>query len=440
MYARLALRFGIGISLLLAAALVYLLLVLNADLSATQKTLSATAASLTHQEAVNVALKQSNNALVQTNDMMLAEAITIATARNDATLRGNALDADLVALGEQHAQLGMEHRALTAEHDTLQSAHGKLMTEHDDLTTQHDALTSQHRTLTEAHDDLTTTHNALDSQYKRLTVQHRSLLDRVGDVERLETQIATLEGQLQPLLLSANSRETVGFTCTGSMEPTITCLDEATWVSPDTPERIVVGTTIAFPSSNCWEDAPDDRGTAHRVIDIKVENGETFYWPKGDGNREADGCWIPYNAVIGYMVELRRNVYPENAFLRDKVNAAIAAHNEARDELEAVESAWAQVETEYDEAIERYCGVGVQPGNCYLGEPAYSIVIGVYNRLDALAAKYDRVYAAYERAYAWWECWDSVARNSPAPGVVPPNTCSSLASSVTPPPIVPPLP
>lgn len=440
MYARLALRFGIGISLLLVAALVYLLLVLNADLSATQKTLSATAASLTYQEAVNVALKQSNDALVQANDVMLAEAITIATARNDAILRGNALDAELVALGEQHAQLGMEHRALTVKHDTLQSTHGKLMAEHDDLTTQHDALTSRHRTLTEEHGDLTAAHNALDSQYKGLTVQHRSLLDRVGDVERLEAQIATLEGQLQPLLLSANSRGTAGFACTGSMEPTITCLDEATWVSPDTPERIVVGTTIAFASSSCWEDAPDGRGTAHRVIDIKVENGETFYWPKGDGNREADGCWIPYDAVIGYVVELRRNVRPENAFLRDKVNAAIAALYEAMDELEAVESAWAQVETEYDEAIEQYCGVGVQPSNCYLGEPAYSIVIDVYNRFDALGAKYDQAYAAFERTHAWWECWDSVARNSPAPGVVPPNTCSSLAPSVIPPPVAPPLP
>lgn len=392
---RIVIRLGLlVIGLILCGAIGLLLMVLDAtsgDLANTRTRLSTTAAALSHQEAVNTAL-------TQTNDVLLAETVSVATARNDAIVRGNALNVELVVLSEQYTQLGSEHNVLTAEHDKLQSAHGTLMARHENLTEEHVTL---------------------GDDYKVLDQRLQDLEWSMERVDWLENRISTLETELQPLLLSVNSRKKTGFRCTGSMEPTITCLDEATWAPPDTPERIVVGTTISFDPS-CWEDAPNGIGTAHRVIDIKIENGETFYWPKGDSNREADGCWVPFSNVDRYIVELHKDVRPENRWLRDKVNAARAARYEARDKRDAARAAWEQVKAEYHEAIERYCGAGVRPGDCRLPSPDYDIVKGIYNRLETLRIEYTLAIAAYKRAYEHWQCWNGIAKKAkPGQLIVP---------------------
>ena len=118
-------------------------------------------------------------------------------------------------------------------------------------------------------------------------------------------------------------RDTVetGLLCTGSMAPAITCLDRITWLTDFAPSEIAIGTVIAF-NPNC---EGENRLTAHRVIDIRVENGTRYFWPKGDAAAEPDGCWVPQAWVSGYVVEVKRGVVPENQHLYQSVQGALAA-------------------------------------------------------------------------------------------------------------------
>lgn len=106
------------------------------------------------------------------------------------------------------------------------------------------------------------------------------------------------------------------------MEPLITCLDEATWFKDFDPADIVVGTTIDFPANACWSD--EEGYISHMVMDIRVVDGIYEYWPQGYANENPDGCWISHTAVRSYIVELHKNVVPENARTRNRVNAARA--------------------------------------------------------------------------------------------------------------------
>ena len=138
--------------------------------------------------------------------------------------------------------------------------------------------------------------------------------------DSLMWELDELRRQRQPLIIQSETGE---WLCTGSMEPNITCLDTSTWLENYDPADIVIGATISY-SVDCSEDEPDEIWTGHRVLDIKMEDGIHCYWPKGDGNDEPDGCWIPQTAVNGYIVELHKNTRPENADLRNGVNAANA--------------------------------------------------------------------------------------------------------------------
>ena len=156
------------------------------------------------------------------------------------------------------------------------------------------------------------------------------------------------------------------------------------------PEDVVAGTTISF-NPDCWEEEPDDMWTAHRVMDIKVEDGVYYYWPKGDANDEPDGCWIPHFNVDGYIIEIQKGVVPENVDLRDRVNAASAA-------LDAAEDA-------YRDQLERHCGTHHPPTTCYISQPYYDEVIELYDR--------------YSEAYDSWDCWYKNAKDSEYPSHIP---------------------
>ena len=132
----------------------------------------------------------------------------------------------------------------------------------------------------------------------RLRTDYQALVNAGGDLEQvraeeeasqkrvdeLEIEIKELQEQRRPLILSPGAVATSGFLCTGSMYPAITCLDRGTWLEEFNPEDIVVGATISF-NPNCWEEGPDDIPTAHRVKEIKLEDGAYYFWPRGDANR-----------------------------------------------------------------------------------------------------------------------------------------------------------
>ena len=187
------------------------------------------------------------------------------------------------------------------------------------------------------------------------------------------------------------------------MEPTVTCLDEAEWLGKFEPSEVIAGMTIDF-DPDCTEGEPNGRGTTHRVVKVKVENGIYYYWPKGDGNREADGCWIPVGHVTGYMIALYQDTQPQNESLRLSVLYVRSAYYAARD-------AWERAREQYDSLLAHHCGE--QPTDaCALAEPAYSLVVTESTRVETLRQTLLRAIDAYE-------CWMDRALY-PSSSLVPP--------------------
>ncbi|MDE2803338.1 MAG: hypothetical protein OXK21_10710, partial [Chloroflexota bacterium] len=177
--------------------------------------------------------------------------------------------------------------------------------------------------------------------------------------------------------------------------PAITCLDTATWTRPLRPEEITVGTVITFANSACWGEDAGRGATAHRVDRVRVDGGIRYYWPKGDARPNADGCWVPHGAVRGYIIAVHKNTVPENALLRDSVNAAKAAFDEV----------W----KEYLDVIEANCGHR-EPHRCSV------------DTTTALGRQAQAVWARVMVASDHYSCWYANAAASQRPGDIP-NEC-----------------
>ena len=154
----------------------------------------------------------------------------------------------------------------------------------------------------------------LETELEHNATRYTQLVNESGTVDQLRAEANTLEekvaalrasiseltDQRAPLIVESSTR---GFSCTGSMEPKITCLDTATWLVNYAPEDIVVGTIISFePIEEC---ALESDSVAHRVMNIKHEDGAFYFWPQGDANDEADGCWIPEENVDSYIIDVQ---------------------------------------------------------------------------------------------------------------------------------------
>ena len=394
--------FGIvaAIMLLLVAAVVYLAVSLTgvtSDLDETTATLQKTSQGLAQQEAATTALEQTNSTL-RTDKENLEGYLDEALDRN------RQLASVSVGLQSNLTSLGDQYNRLDAARSTLATKHAELTSDHDALGTQHDNLKLDYGDLAGRHADLTR--------------QHEDLEEMVGTVAELEERIAALETELKPLILGVNSRRRNSFLCTGSMEPAITCLDGATWVTPADPADIVVGTTISF-DPDCTEGQVDWRSTAHRVTAIKVVNGVTYYWPKGDANEFADGCWVPYSDVRGYIVELQTGAHPENAYLRDQVNASRTALDAAEAMANEAEELMDTAGEDYDALLGELCGEGVRLQDCQLSTDGYDLAIAAYGRFQTAFQQYRAASDVYGAAYDRWDCWYRSAELSEGPGHIP---------------------
>ena len=275
---------------------------------------------------------------------------------------------DLQARNEEQAQ---SLQVSYEENRTLQGANDRLVTDLEDVRGENRSLIV----------DLDTVRSKLelsDHRYQELERQSGSVTQLEARMESLRSEIAKLETQRKPLLV----RSSMGhFRCTGSMEPKITCLDSATYLKNFLPEDITVGTVISFKTVvGC---SVTSGSVAHRVVKIKVENGVYYYWPKGDNNDKADGCWIPETNVAGYIIELHKNTAPQNAALRNMVNTAQSDVNKSL--------------MDYQEKRDSYCGRG-STGTCYL--PSYRIRV------------LDRLYEEYEIAWKYYSCSVDAAKEA----------------------------
>ncbi len=403
-------RIGLAAAILaLVATVAYLGVTLNtasAQLEETSAELDATATTLTQQEAANDALLEettatlrsltqqeaANAALERTNSTLRSENTNLQGSLAVANAQNAALQSGLDDLGERYNQLDADHASLTDQHDELSDTHEALNVLYVELEEDQNALAVRHSGLLGDFTTLSTDHQTLSTELDALKGQYRTLAEKAGELDQVEERISELEGEIErlvamrlPLILGDGDLERGGVACTGSMEPVLTCLDEVTWLQDFDPADIVVGSTIGFYPA-CWE---SDRGIAHRVMDIDVRDGVRYFWPKGDANPEPDGCWVPETNVRGYIVEIHKNVNPENAELREAVLSAKGTYEQALDAYYALR--------------DRYCARNAV--QCTVPRSVYGQILQLHQ--DAV------------RALSLYRCWSKNARDSEYPGHIP---------------------
>ena len=352
-------------------------------LDVTTSALRESSADLEGEQALNVRLAEENISL-QNESARLASSLAVLQDRHSSLLQ--TADVNKTLLEDTRAELQVTKSILKETGDTLADTQNTLADTQDTLVRNNNALETQttlNARLDMENDDLRHEYQGLQNRLETLTSQYDDLTAQAGTKEQLEAQaeelrieIGRLEQMRQPLILDPGDSVRSGFLCTGSMEPVISCLDEAIWLTDFRPEDIVVGTTIAFAPSCSGGSA----GAAHRVMQIEVRNGKYYYWPKGDNNREPDGCWVPEENIKRYITKIHLGTRPENADLRKHVNDAVGA---------------------YYDLLDIHCK-GVSPSACIVGAPVRS-----------------QISQAASAAY----CWVRVAKESDYPGHIPQNTC-----------------
>lgn len=82
-----------------------------------------------------------------------------------------------------------------------------------------------------------------------------------------------------------------------SMVPTFKDGDMVLWVEVDNKAELKVGDIIFYKHPT----RPQDN-IAHRIIEVKVQDGGYYFMTKGDALAENDGYWIPEGNVHGLII------------------------------------------------------------------------------------------------------------------------------------------
>lgn len=341
---------------------------------------------------------------------------------SSAQSRIGTLESDVEAITEAK---GMVESSLEAANKTNSSLSASLRTARSEI----GDLETENVALELANGDLQSRLSSSEANNERLTTKNQELqaiVDAVDTIEALTAEILELQLQREPLIPHI---ERQGFGCTPSMEPKLTCLDEANWLYNFRPEDIVVGSVIAFGNvDECGFDP--DTYISHRVMDIKIEDGVYYFWPQGDNNRGPDECWVPDSQIRAYLLEVFKNVRPENAELRDNVLEAKAYYDEAYDDYE-------EADAKHVAAMEAWaeeCGIDDwETDTCSTWTATLD---RLWKKADVLWKWSDYYYKVRDSRYQYFDCWGqraiAVSRNGGEEGL-PPVTCSK------PDPIAPPV-
>ena len=317
----------VGVLLVLAgiAGLVILVVMLTGtknDLKSTQVHLDETTRLQMHTKEL---LDQATTTLLDTQEALSTTETALATTEDTLDDTTASLDRTETTLAATENALASSEAREASLQDDYEALAGDLEAANDRLTRKQHTLdaamsrigtyVSEIERLSDETEDLSAMNNDLSAEYQALE-EASGTRDMLQDqANELETDIAALHEERAPLIIQAGTGR---FFCTASMEPSVTCLDSATWLYNFRPQDVVVGATIYF-QPNCREqDEQKPIGAAHRVIDVKLENGTYYYWPQGDGNPEPDGCWVPHTDVERYIIALHKNTVPENAELRGR--------------------------------------------------------------------------------------------------------------------------
>ncbi|MSP78132.1 MAG: signal peptidase I, partial [Dehalococcoidia bacterium] len=238
-------------------------------------------------------------------------------------------------------------------------------------------------TIASTRAQLSTTQNAREDALYNMTITRTKLDAALVRVKMLETEQAKYYVST--------------FACTGSMEPYITCADEAVWKRVFVPANIQVGTVIAF--RNPTECSFRVGGTtAHRVIEVKPDGASYLYHTKGDNNRAADSCWVPLANVSGVLALVRKDARPENVIDTTEYKIARQELSAIADQKDAVEKQYEAALVLYQSTFDRYCGNARQlKVTCTLPPDTHKVVNPLYLSQEALSQQLNQLFEAYQR-------------------------------------------
>ena len=365
---------------------------LTAELAVTAATLTETKDHLAQTEGT---LDETKDVLRSTETTLATTQATLDVTHADLVESRTHLNEKITALAEATNNLVTERERANALQTEVNAARGDIRTlEAGKVELEHaqSVLTQEHEHLQSLHAGQTQDLQNLRQEHSRLRSVNGTIAEANGRVQWLQGEIARLERLRQPLILrdGVNTHRS-GFYCSGSMEPKVTCLDEATYLHNYKASDIGVGAIISFEGRVCYSSAPVGARWSHRVMDIRVSgNGTYYFWTKGDANRSGD-CWVPHTAVDSYMIAIHKNVRPENARLRDGMNGAKAR-------LDAADTVYVA----HREAHGCYDPDAV----CYFSSRT------AYNKAV-------RLRGAWEAAWDYYQCWRRNVEDSEYPGHIP---------------------
>ena len=187
----------------------------------------------------------------------------------------------------------------------------------------------------------------------------------------------------------------IEFTCTGSMNPTITCLDRATELRTFTPDDIEVGTIIVFPRG--------DSAVAHRVVEVTGEGEQEEYTTKGDSASYPDKLQVGYSTVLGIVTIIHKGAASHRQGEYDAARPINLALQNAERELYSAERELGRLLQSYRTLFELHCGYAPDKDapRCLLDEGPFQEVKAAFETYDD---HYDNVYTPAFDSYK--EAWD----------------------------------
>ena len=320
---------------------------------------------------------------------LAADRETIGELRQDkATLESN-----LASVKEENLTLANDRDALSANLESVNAAREQIASELRTALAANETLHAEKESVNAAREQIASELRTALATNETLRAEKETVERMYGQIDELRREISDLQRQREPLILETQRSNPL---CTGSMEPKLTCLDETVTLTNFQPEDIVVGSIIVFnPTAEC--NLRLGGRTLHRVMDVKVEDGTYYYWPQGDNNPEPDGCWIPDSNVLSYLIDIHKDVRPENAELRQKVLDAFA-------EWDAAEVAYNKAWQDYEDYCDQW-DTRTNPTRCML-PVGHKYRWGLY--------LYEKAVAAYEYMgdlSDYVDCWVDVAAN-----------------------------
>ncbi len=253
----------------------------------------------------------------------------------------------------------------------------------------------------------------LETQLEEFRLAHESVTKLEERAEGLRAVVAGLEEDRKALQVSCRKMFP---TCTGSMEPKITCLDTVVVLQNFRSEDIAADTVISYYPPNQMDGSP----VLHRVTDIKIEDDVYYFWPKGDALDEPDGHWIPESNVLGYVIELQQGTRPENSALRERVNGAKERYVSATGNM-------LEARDEYDDKAIAYCGSVEAASSCSTTQGNLLRLRAVYDTFSLAWEQYLNAVCEYDKAY-----YHGIHESEPLAGemfdpYVAPSVCSQTS-------------